>query len=196
MTAAHQQTRQPHLAEAERAELLEIVAERSFRRGLFKLSSGIESNLYFNLKPTMMHPRGACLSARAFLDILHQERADFVGGLEMGAVPIIGAVAAVGEIEGRPVGTFFVRKQPKDHGTRDLVEGLGPNESLGGQRVVVADDVATSGASIYRAIEAARAAGAQVQAALVLVNREEGATEFLAEHGVRLHSIFRASQFA
>ena len=153
---------------------------------MFTLSSGAESNLYFNLKPAMMLPRGAYLSARSFLDILHQERADYVGGLEMGVVPILGAVAAVGEMEGRPVKTFFVRKQAKDHGTRDLVEGLGPDETLGGRRVVVADDVATSGASIWRAVEVARAAGARVDAALVLVEREEGAEAFLAGNGVRL----------
>ena len=184
------------LNDAERRELLAIVAARSFRRGLFKLSSGAESHLYFNLKPTMMNPRGAYLSARAFLDILGEEEADYVGGLEMGAVPIIGAVAAVGESEGRPVKSFFVRKQAKDHGTRDLVEGLGPDETLAGQRVVAADDVATSGASIWRAVEAARAAGARVEAALVLVNRDEGADALLAEHGVRLRSVFHASQFA
>lgn len=196
MTAAVQEKRPLHLNDGERAELLEIIAARSFRRGLFKLSSGAESNLYFNLKPTMMQPRGAYLSAKAFLDVLHEEGAGFVGGLEMGAVPIIGAVAALGEGEGRPVKTFFVRKQPKAHGTRDLVEGLGPTESLSGERVVAADDVATSGASLYRAVEAARGAGGQVTAALVLVDREEGAAELLAEHGVRLRAIFRASQFA
>lgn len=196
MTEAIQQPRPLPLHDAERRELLEIVAARSFRRGLFTLSSGAESNLYFNLKPTMMNPRGAYLSARSFLDILGEEGADYVGGLEMGAVPIIGAVAAVGESEGRPVKTFFVRKQPKDHGTRDLVEGLGPDETLAGQRVVAADDVATSGASIWRAVEAARAAGARVEAALVLVNRDEGADALLAEHGVRLRSVFHASQFA
>ncbi len=195
MTAAIQQPPLRHLDDEERGELFDIVAERSFRRGLFKLSSGIESNLYFNLKPAMMHPRGAYLSARSFLDLLHREGAEFVGGLEMGAVPIIGAVAAVGEIEGRPVKTFFVRKQPKAHGTCDLIEGLGPNETLGGRRVVVADDVATSGASIWRAVEAARSAGAEVESALVLVNREEGAAEFLADHGVRLLAVFRAGQF-
>jgi orotate phosphoribosyltransferase len=195
MTAAIGQTPARALDDAERRELLGIVAARSFRRGRFTLSSGAESTLYFNLKPTMMHPRGALLAARAFLDILGEEGADYVGGLEMGAVPIIGAVAAVGESEGRPVRTFFVRKQAKDHGTRDLVEGLGPDESLAGAKVVAADDVATSGASVWRAAEAARAAGARVDAALVLVDRDEGAAALLAGHGLRLRSVFHASQF-
>lgn len=180
----------------ERDELFQIIAERSFRRGRFTLSSGNESSLYFNLKPAMMHPRGAYLSARLFLDILDEERAQYVGGLEMGVVPILGAVAAVGELEGRPVKAFFVRKQTKDHGTRDLVEGLGPGETLRERRVVVADDVATSGASIWRAAETALAAGARVESALVLVDRQEGAAAFLEERGVRLLSVFRAGEFA
>jgi orotate phosphoribosyltransferase len=179
----------------EEADLLEIVRARSFRTGHFKLASGKESALYFNLKPTMMSPRGAYLAARAFLNVIHQEGASFVGGLEMGAVPIIGALAAIGEVEGRPVRTFFVRKAPKAHGTRETVEGLGPDESLRGEHVMMLDDVATSGGSIMIAIEAARAAGATVDTALVLVDREEGAEEFLADKGVRLLSIFRASQF-
>lgn len=185
----------PLHTDQDRAELLDLVKTRSFRRGKFTLSSGVESELYFNLKPTMMSPRSAYLAATAFLDALHGENAAFIGGLEMGAVPIIGAVAAVGEMQGRPVGAFFVRKKVKEHGTRDLVEGLGPEDSLQGKRVVIADDVATSGGSIFRAVEAARGAGATVDAALVLVDRQEGAAAFLAKHGVRLVSIFRASEF-
>jgi len=136
---------------------------------------------------------GLLALATAIVALIYPDKAGFAGYALLGG---IGAVAAVGEIEGRPVKTFFVRKQPKAHGTRDLIEGLGPNETLRGRRVVVADDVATSGASIWRAIEAAKGAGAEVESALVLVNREEGAAEFLADHGVRLLSVFRAGQFA
>lgn len=175
--------------------LFEIVRQRSFRRGKFRLSSGAESELYFNLKPTMMDPRGAYLSARAFLARVRSEKADFVGGLEMGAVPIIGSLAAISEVEGQPVQTFFVRKVPKPHGTMDLIEGLAPNETLKGKRVVVADDVATTGGSILKAIDAVRAVGAIVQSALVLVDREEGASELLEKHGVRLLSVFRGHEF-
>jgi orotate phosphoribosyltransferase len=177
------------------AELLEIIRARSFRRGAFTLSSGATSELYFNLKPTMMTPRGAYLGAMAFLEVLHAEGPDYIGGLEMGAVPMIGAVAALSEAEGRPVRTFFVRKTPKDHGTRETVEGLGPDETLQGKTVLVVDDVATSGGSIIKTVDAVRAAGAHVDAALVLVDREEGAQGLLADHGIRLLSILRASQF-
>lgn len=138
------------------AALLEIVRQRSFRKGTFRLSSGAESNLYFNMKPTMMNPRGAYLSARAFLTRVRQEKADWVGGLEMGAVPVIASLAAISEAEGHPVRTFFVRKAAKDHGTMDLVEGLGPGETLTGARVLVADDVATTGGAILKAVEVVR----------------------------------------
>ncbi len=181
--------------ERDESELLEIVRNRSFRRGKFKLASGAESELYFNLKPTMMDPRGANLAARAFLARVKEENAEFVGGLEMGAVPIIGSLAAISDVEGQPIQTFFVRKAPKAHGTMDLIEGLAMGETLEDRRVVVADDVATTGGSILRAIEAARNVGANVEAALVLVDRQEGASEFLEKHGVRLLSVFRAAQF-
>ena len=177
------------------SELLELIRARSFRLGKFTLSSGAESDLYFNLKPTMMDPRGANLSARAFLARIVSERVDFVGGLEMGAVPIIAGVATLSDVEGTPVKTFFVRKEAKKHGTKDVIEGLGPTESLAGKRVLIADDVATTGGSILKAIEEARGAGATVDVAMVLVDREEGAERFLRDHGVRLVSVFKASEF-
>ena len=177
------------------AELRELIRARSFRRGEFTLASGRKSDLYFNLKPTMMDPRGAHLSALAFLDRVHAERAEYVGGLEMGAVPVIAALAAVSDAAGAPVRTFFVRKQAKDHGTRDVIEGLAPGETLAGRRVLIADDVATTGGSIIKTIEAVRGAGAVADAALVLIDRQEGAAEALAEHGLRLISVFTGADF-
>ena len=176
-------------------ELREIIRARSFRLGKFTLASGRESDLYFNLKPTMMDPRGAHLCARAFLARVLPERADFVGGLEMGAVPVISALAAISDAEGRPVRTFFVRKEAKGHGTREVVEGLATGESLEGRRVLIVDDVATTGGSIVKAVDAARGAGAVVDAALVIVDRQEGASEALAGHGVRLLSVFTGGEF-
>ena len=177
------------------AVLFEIIRERSFRRGKFRLASGRESELYFNLKPTMMWPRGALLAAQAFLDRIHAEQVEYIGGLEMGAVPLIGAIAAVGEAEGRPVKTFFVRKAKKEYGAQQQVEGLADGESLAGHKVMVLDDVATTGGSILKAIEAARDSGAEVQTAMVIVDRDEGAKEALAEHGVRLLSVFSGPSF-
>lgn len=176
------------------AELKAIIRERSIRIGKFTLASGRESDLYLNLKPTMMDPRGARLCAEAFLARV-PPGTDYVGGLEMGAVPVISALAAVSDIAGKPVRTFFVRKSAKDHGTREVVEGLASGESLAGKRCLMVDDVATTGGSVLKAIDAARAAGAIVEDALVIVDRQEGGTETLAAVGVKLHSVFIGDDF-
>jgi orotate phosphoribosyltransferase len=180
---------------ADERELFEIIRTRSFRRGKFTLASGRESELYFNLKPTMMSPKGALLCARALLARIWPENPDYVGGLEMGAVPVIAALAAISESGGRPVKSFFVRKQPKGHGTMDMIEGLANWESLANTKVMVVDDVATSGGSIVKAADAVRAAGATVESALVLIDREEGAAETLQLNGMRLLSVFKGREF-
>ena len=176
------------------SELLEMIRARSMRIGRFTLASGRESDLYLNLKPTMMDPRGARLCAEAFLARV-PAGTDYVGGIEMGAVPVTAAMAAISDVHGAPVRTFFVRKAVKDHGTRQLVEGLADGESLQGKRVLVTDDVATTAGSVLQAVEAARAAGAIVTDALVIVDRQEGGTENLAAIGVRLASVFVGDDF-
>jgi orotate phosphoribosyltransferase len=182
------------MTEAETAELRALIKARSFRTGDFTLASGQKSSYYLNLKPTMMHPRGGHLSALALLDRLAPGVAYF-GGLEMGAVPIIAAMAALSDVQGRAVGTFFVRKEAKQHGTRQMIEGLAEGESLSGRSVTVIDDVATSGGSILKAVEAARAAGADVVQALCLVNRDQGGDEALSALGIPLGSVFHARDF-
>jgi orotate phosphoribosyltransferase len=176
------------------AELLEMIKRRSRRLGRFTLASGRESDLYLNLKPTMMDPRGARLCAEAFLARI-PAGTDYVGGIEMGAVPVTAAMAAISDVHGKPVRTFFVRKAVKDHGTRQLVEGLAEGETIDGKQVLVTDDVATTAGSVLQAVQAARAAGAIVTDALVLVDRQEGGTENLAAHGVTLHSVFVGDDF-
>jgi orotate phosphoribosyltransferase len=178
-----------------REELRALIRARSFKTGKFILVSGKESTLYFNMKPTMMHPRGAELAALELLRIATGLDAEYAGGLEMGAVPVIGAMAGLSSAAGRPVKTFFVRKEPKKHGTMDLIEGLAPDESLAGQRVLIVDDVATSGGSFMKAIKAARDAGAVVEHAACIVDRQEGAEDLLRQSGVALHAVFRAADF-
>ena len=180
----------------ERAALRDLIRTRSYREGRFTLASGRTSNRYFNLKPTMMHPQGAASSARALLAIAHEAGCAHVTGLEMGAVPVIGAIAAVSLIDDDPVATGFIRKAAKGHGTQALIEGLAEGESLENVRVLVVDDVATSGGSVLQAIEAVREAGGVVTDAAVLVDRQEGAAEMLAEHGVTLHRVFTADEIA
>lgn len=177
------------------ARLAALVRARSFAEGDFTLASGKKSRFYFNLKPTMMTGEGAWLCARAFLDALRPDEADLIGGLEMGAVPIVAATAALAQAEGRRLDAFFVRKQPKEHGTRATVEGLAPGETLEGRRIVIAEDVTTTGGSAMKAVESLREAGADIAFVLTMVDREEGAAETFKEAGLVFRSIFRASEF-
>jgi orotate phosphoribosyltransferase len=182
---------------AERERLFRIIAERSFRQGgAFKLASGRTSTIYFNLKPTVLDPEGARLIGVAVAEKAAELGADYVGGLEMGAVPIVAAAAAMSAVAGRPMRAVFVRKAAKEHGTQSLVEGLAAGQSLEGKRVVVVEDVTTTGASALKAIEALRAAGGRVEHVVTIVDREEGADEAFAGAGVALHALFRKSDFA
>lgn len=178
-----------------RNALFDVIKTRSFRRGHFVLSSGKESDLYFNLKTTMMDPQGSYLAASVCLPVVRKLDVDFAGGLELGAVPMLGALALLSWQEGHPVKTFLVRKQVKSHGTKEAIEGLAPNESFAGKRVLVVDDVASTGGSILTAIHAARAAGGLVTHALALIDRQMGSDEALKAEGVELLSIFKEGEF-
>src|SRR5688572_23597398 len=123
-------------ADAAKRRLIEIVKVRSFSAGgETKLVSGRSTNFYFNMKPSMLHPESAHLIATLTLEALRGARAEYIGGLEIGAVPLATAVAVLSHAQGRPLGAFFVRKQAKEHGAKKLVEGLAPGESLEGRRV-------------------------------------------------------------
>jgi len=180
---------------ASRARLAEIIRKRSFGRGEITLASGRKSNFYFNLKPTMLDPEGATLLAELTYEAVKGDGLDYVGGLEMGAVPLAGAVAQLSWIKGHPIAAFFVRKKPKEHGARLAVEGLAKNESLEGKRVAIIEDVTTTGDSAIKAVEAAREAGAEIALVLTMVDREEGATETFAKAGLPFRWLYRASEF-
>ncbi|NWG23401.1 MAG: orotate phosphoribosyltransferase [Pseudorhodoplanes sp.] len=194
MSAQPNRTPRDDTAKA-RARLRDIIHARSFGRGEITLASGRTSNFYFNLKPTMLDAEGAALLAELTLDALAGERIDYVGGLEMGAVPIAGAIAQLSFIRGTPIQAFFVRKKPKEHGARLAVEGLAPGESLRGKRIVIVEDVTTTGGSAMKAVEAAREAGAEIAFVYTMVDREEGAAEAFAAAGLDFRSLFRASEF-
>ena len=180
---------------ASRARLVEIIRKRSFGRGEITLASGRKSNFYFNLKPTMLDPEGAALLAELTYEALKDDGLDYIGGLEMGAVPLAGAVAQLSWLKGHPIAAFFVRKKPKEHGARLAVEGLTKNESLHGKRVVIVEDVTTTGESALKAVEAVRDAGGEVVLVLTMVDREEGATENFAQAGLAFRWLFRASEY-
>jgi orotate phosphoribosyltransferase len=150
-----------------RQELLEILARKSFRLGEFKLSSGSTSDYYIDCRTTTLDPRGAQLTGQVFLDEMRGQgwHADAIGGLTLGADPIVVAVAVMsGTLHG-----FLVRKSEKQHGARRRIEGF----SEKGGRVVIVDDVCTTGASTVEAIEAARDFGFKVVGVMCLVERED-----------------------
>jgi orotate phosphoribosyltransferase len=180
---------------AARKRLKEIIAKRSFGVGEVTLASGRKSHFYFNLKPTMLDPEGAALLAQLSLDALAREKLDAIGGLEMGAVPISGAVAALSWISGKPLPNFFVRKKPKEHGAKLLVEGLTKGESLSGKTVAIVEDVTTTGESALKAAQAAQESGAKVSLVLTIVDRQEGATETFSKAGLRFQALFTADEF-
>ena len=180
---------------ASRARLAEIIRKRSFGRGEITLASGRKSDFYFNLKPTMLDPEGATLLAELTFEALKDDNLDYVGGLEMGAVPLAGAIAQLSWIKGHPIAAFFVRKKPKEHGARLAVEGLAKGESLQGKRVVIVEDVTTTGGSALKAVEAVRDAGAEIALVFTMVDREEGAAETFAQAGLPFRSLYKAGEF-
>ena len=180
---------------ASRARLAEIIRRRSFGRGEITLASGRKSDFYFNLKPTMLDPEGATLLAELTYETLKDDQLDFIGGLEMGAVPLAGALAQISWIKGHPIAAFFVRKKPKEHGAKLAIEGLPRGETLEGKRVVIVEDVTTTGGSALKAVEAVREAGGEVALVFTMVDREEGASDTFAGAGITFRSLYRASEF-
>jgi orotate phosphoribosyltransferase len=179
-----------------KARLIDIIKARSFQSGKeIKLASGRTSTYYFNMKPTMLDAEGAHTIATLILQAIAGLKADLVGGLEMGAVPIASAVAAVSRAQGQPVNAFFVRKQAKEHGTKSLIEGLPAGDSMQGKRVVIVEDVTTTGGSAIKAAETLRAEGAEIVGVVTIVDREEGADAAFAAAGLKLTPLLTLTDF-
>jgi orotate phosphoribosyltransferase len=187
-------------------QLLAILARQSFRLGQFKLSSGGTSDYYIDCRTTTLDAQGGWHTGQAVVDLLagRSIEAEAVGGLTMGADPIVSAVAIAtgwraieavqhGKPEPRVLQGFLVRKAEKAHGTSRRIEGF----CRAGARVVIVDDVCTTGASTINAIEAAREAGMEIAAVVCLVEREEAngrpAVEAAAQ-GAPFFSLFTAAQ--
>jgi orotate phosphoribosyltransferase len=180
---------------ASRARLADIIRHRSFGRGEITLASGRKSDFYFNLKPTMLDPEGAALLAELTYEALRDDELDYIGGLEMGAVPLAGALAQLSWLKNHPIAAFFVRKKPKEHGAKLAVEGLAKGESLQGKRVVIVEDVTTTGGSAIKAVDAVRDAGGEIVLVFTMIDREEGAAANFAEAGLPFRSLYKASEF-
>ncbi len=176
--------------------LTALLATRSAKRGDFVLASGRRSTLYVDCRLTTMSPEGQLLIGRAGLAALRTSGwpVDAVGGLTLGADPIAYAIAHASALaaergDGEMVRAFTVRKEAKQHGTGKLIEG--PFES--GDRVVVVEDVITTGGSALKAVDAVRSAGGTVLGVLALVDREEGGREAIEAAGLAVRSLVSAS---
>ncbi len=158
--------------------LKQRIREKSLFRGQVTLSSGKTSDYYMDCRLTTLDPEGSVLVAHAILELLAAQsiRAQAIGGMSIGADPIVAAVAALSFLQGRPLRGFLVRKERKEHGRQKRIEGL---EAGAVRDVVIVDDVCTTGKSTFEAIAAAEEEGMKVTAVISLVDREEGGSEEL-----------------
>jgi orotate phosphoribosyltransferase len=162
-------------------ELIEIIYRKSFKYSQepsFKLVSGKMSRFYVNCKPTTLSPRGMFLVGHLVFDAIKDLAPDGIGGLTFGADPMAVATAFVSELKGKPFNAFSIRKTQKDHGIIRWVEG----DMTPGQRVVIIDDVATTGGSTIKAIVRAGSEELDVVKAVILVDRQEGGLENIRQH--------------
>jgi orotate phosphoribosyltransferase len=162
-------------------ELAKIIETRSLKRGKFTLASGRTSDYYIDARLSSLDPEGALRIADAILNEIKDLKIDAVGGMDMGATPIVGAVAVRSFQIGRPLPTFVVRKEVKAYGTQKPIEGPIPPAPC---NVVIVDDVVTSGGSIIKAIDAVEKHGGKVLLAISVLDRNAGATEALADRKI------------
>ncbi len=181
-----------------RDHLFLLIQQKSYQYGeKITLASGKKSKHYFNMKPTMLDPQGAYMTANLMIEAIQgmEEKFSNVGGVELGAVPIASAIAPISFIKGFPLNAFIIRKQAKQHGTQSLIEGLQKGETLKGRNCLIVEDVTTTGGSAIKAIKAVREEGATVSHILTILDREEGAREAFAEIDVTLTSLFTKTDF-
>lgn len=172
-------------------QLCRLLADRSFRLGDFKLSSGRRSDYYIDCRTTTMHAQGQVLIGKVGLDAIRGAdlKADAIGGLTMGADPVAYAIAGESWRSGNPLHAFSVRKEAKQHGKGRLIEGCFEP----GARVIVVEDVITTGGSALKACEAVKHARGEVLGVLSLVDREEGGRAALEKTGLETIVLYTAS---
>lgn len=174
-------------ATAMRGRLAALLLEKSYRAGEITLTSGRKSDYYFDCKQTALYPEGAWLIGNLLFDLLPQDVVG-VGGMTLGADPLVTAVSLVSHLRGRPMPAFIVRKAAKGHGTNQFLEGL--SNFRPGDRVALLEDVVTTGGTLLTVIDRVQDAGLVVGAVVTVLDRREGGSERLAERGFPLLSIF------
>ncbi len=170
-------------------ELLELLKKYAYKKGEFTLSSGKTSEHYVNCKPVTLTGRGLTLTS---LLMLKEVDAGVVGGLTLGADPLVSGVSLVSALDGRMVNALIVRKEAKGHGTQAWIEGP---ELPKGTKVTVLEDVVTTGGSAIKAAEKLRDAGYEVKRVVAIVDRLDGGAEAMKEAGLELRSLFSLEDF-
>jgi orotate phosphoribosyltransferase len=178
----------------ERQRLKEILLEKSYRQGTFTLTSGKTSDFYIDGKQTTLSAEGAYLCGKLLFELLQKSPTpiDAVGGMTLGADPLVTAVSIASYLAEKPIPAFIVRKEAKGHGTGNYIEGL--KNMPTGCTVALLEDVVTTGGTLLKVIDRVEAAGFKVGLVATIVERQEGGTEALAKAGYILESIFTRAQ--
>jgi orotate phosphoribosyltransferase len=174
----------------ERNRLKAIIREKSWRRGTFTLTSGRTSDFYIDGKQTTLSAEGAYLCGKLLYELIAAEKQTVtaVGGMTLGADPLVTAVAIASYLAGKPIPAFIVRKEAKGHGTANFIEGL--NNIPAGGLVALVEDVVTTGGTLLKVIERVQAAGLKTGLLVTIVDRQEGGAEALDAAGVPLKALF------
>ncbi len=174
----------------ERQRLKEILLEKSYRQGTFTLTSGKTSDFYIDGKQTTLSAEGAYLCGKLILELIQKEKAPIqaVGGMTLGADPLVTAVSLVSYLENQSIPAFIVRKEAKGHGTGNYIEGL--KNMPEGCSVALVEDVVTTGGTLLKVIDRVEAQGFKVGLVVTVVERQEGGVETLAKAGYKLESVF------
>lgn len=170
----------------ERQLLMDLFCQLAYQEGDFVLSSGQHSSYYINGKQVTLHPQGALTIGRLLLSKLPADT-NAVAGLTLGADPIVSAVSVVSALENRPIPALIIRKEAKGHGTRAYIEGPSLAD---GAKVVVLEDVVTTGQSAMKAVERLQNAGYRVEQVMALVDRQQGGAQLYESAGLKFETLF------
>jgi len=176
----------------DKKKLFVLIKKDGFFKGDFTLSSGKKSNYYLDCRRVTLSAEGAYYTARLFLEMVKDEKFDAIGGPTLGADPMVGALGAVSMQNNKPVKMFIIRKEPKGHGRGQMLEG--PTLAKGA-KVVLIDDVATTGKAFVHSLDALAREEITARICLCVIDRGEGGREAVAARGCELRSIFTAEDF-
>ncbi len=172
--------------------LAKILLERSYKEGDFTLASGRKSDFYFDCRITALHPEGSWLIGQLFTELLADLPIVGVGGMTLGADPLISATTVISYEKQKPLAGLIVRKEAKGHGTGQYVEGLANFQA--GDKVAMLEDVVTTGGSLLKACERVEAAGLEVAVVCTVLDRGEGGREVINAAGYELRSLFTRTE--